>query len=176
MCSCVFYPLHLVYSGLIWIFGVRVNYISKLFLHFYIYILASPSCSLLIHENTTRSRFVMYLPFLKLNRIKTCIHRFSTSPITKTFQFYQFFTDRHSSDTFNTPQHTFQHIRSAYEHGYFATLTNHSCTTKKEMSVLYRELIYVHQLYRTLQYVDISFFSLSSSHIYPLWLYYRANT
>lgn len=34
MCSCAFYPLHLVYSGLIWTFGVRVNYISKLFLHF----------------------------------------------------------------------------------------------------------------------------------------------
>lgn len=47
MCSCAFYPLHLVYSGLIWTFGVRVNYISKLFLHFLhsriyiLYILAS---------------------------------------------------------------------------------------------------------------------------------------
>lgn len=63
MCSCAFYPLHLVYSGLIWTFGVRVNYISKLFLHFlhsriYIYyILASlVSYFLLICKKNTAAR------------------------------------------------------------------------------------------------------------------------
>lgn len=106
MCSCAFYPLHLVYSGLIWIFGVRVNYISKLFLHFYIYILASHRVLSWFMKTLPRNRVSLCTRHLKLNRMETCIHRFSiTLPITK-HQFHQLLTDRSS----NTHRYTLTHI------------------------------------------------------------------
>lgn len=109
MCSCAFYPLHLVYSGLIWTFGVRVNYISKLFLHFYIHILAFHRVLSWFSEKFRRS---------ELNLERKFVFTVLTSPNWR------------SSNTDTSRHHIFQH--SGHVHGYSVILENHLCMSQRK--------------------------------------------
>lgn len=111
--------------------------------------LASHSCSLLV--------FFEKSPLgIKLGT-RARAHRFG---IQKR-HCYQFLTEltlikhRHTSR-----HHTFQHVHSGHVHGYSVTLDNQLFVDRKERNVRVSQAD-VHRIcHQTLQYVDISFFSL----------------
>lgn len=152
MCSCAFYPLHLVYSGLIWIFGVRVNYIYKLFLHFYIHMLAHRVLS-----------WFSKIRHSELNSERKLVFTVLTLPITKRF-FYQFFTELALIEHQHISWLTFQHVHFGHVHGYWDNYLQRKCVAKKEMSG-YRMSIKCSQ-YQT--HMDISFFLSFIIHTYSL--------
>lgn len=122
MCSCAFYPLHLVYSGLIWTFGVRVNYISyKLFLHF-------------LHSHVLNLRVLSFGKTLARNRVwplEIKPNEILRSPRSRNINFSPIVVHR-------TPAHLtthVQHVHAAHMHGYSVIPGNHLRIIKKEMSL-----------------------------------------
>lgn len=129
MCSCAFYPLHLVYSGLIWIFGVRVNYISyKLFLHFLHLTCVRSSCSFFRKNTVARGR-VSPLEIKNSNENLPCVHRSRNRQFLSISHRLSFIEHRHTS------RHTFQHVHAAHVHGYSVIPSSHLGVIKKEMSL-----------------------------------------
>lgn len=120
MCSCAFYPLHLVYSGLIWTFGVRVNYISyKLFLHF-------------LHSHVLNLRVLSFGKTLARNyrvwplEIKS--NEILRSPRSRNINFSPIVVHR-------TPAHLTTHVQyvhAAHMHGYSVIPDNHLRIIRKK--------------------------------------------
>lgn len=130
MCSCAFYPLHLVYSGLIWTFGVRVNYISKLFLHFYIhvyiyYILASLISYFFLICKKTLPREVSQFVFVTLGKLKPnencCVSLFLSGKCQFLPNHIYYITIVAHRTSIHTSRHAFQHV--LFMHGCSMTLS-----------------------------------------------------
>lgn len=123
MCSCAFYPLHLVYSGLIWTFGVRVNYISyKLFLHF-------------LHSHVLNLRVLSFGKTLARNRVwplEIKSNEILRSPRSRNINF----SPIDSSNT-GTPHDT-RLIRSCYSYARIFCDSWQSLAYHKERNVLHK--------------------------------------
>lgn len=124
MCSCAFYPLHLVYSGLIWTFGVRVNYISyKLFLYF-------------LHSHVLNLRVLSFGKTLARNRVwplEIKSNEILRSPRSRNINFSPIVVHR-------TPAHLTTHvqIRSCCSHARIFCDSWQSLAYHKERNVLHK--------------------------------------